>query len=286
MRSGLLGAGRQTSRECSRDNEIAAVAESFADQAEIAIENTRLFNETKEALERQTATADILKVIASSPSDTAPVFEAIASSAKRLLGGFAAAVFRLSDGTVHLAAFTPTRPAADEALKADFPKPVDAFEPIQLTRPGEPFPIPDTEEIPYTPIREIARLHGFRSMLFVPLMNGGLPIGVISVTRARARRICAASCSVVADLRRPGRDRDRECAAVQRDPAGAGAPDRDRRHPQGDRKLAIRRAAGVRGDCRKRQPLLGGFSCTVFRFIDGRRTWRRSRRRRRRRTRS
>src|ERR1700761_1030564 len=75
-------------------------------------------SETREALERQTATADILKVIASSPSDVRPVFEAIATSANRLLGGFSTAAFRFVDGVAYLAAFTPIDPASDEVLKA------------------------------------------------------------------------------------------------------------------------------------------------------------------------
>ncbi|MEH2588653.1 GAF domain-containing protein [Bradyrhizobium sp. AZCC 1721] len=154
---------------------------TFADQAVIAIENTRLFNETKEALERQTATADILKVIASSPSDVQPVFEAIAHSANRLIGGFSAAVFRYSDDRIHLAAFTPTDAEGDAVLQASFPVPLAEFPPYQLTRDGAPVELPDTDLEPAA--RDIARARGYRSMLFAPLMNDGAAIGIITVTR-------------------------------------------------------------------------------------------------------
>jgi two-component system NtrC family sensor kinase len=161
-----------------------ALLENFAAQAVIAMENARLFNETKEALERQTATADILKVIASSPSDVQPVFDAIATSSNRLIGGFSTAVLRFVDDALHLAAFTPTNAVADEALEASFPRPLAEFPPFVLVRDGETNQFTDTESDDVPPLlRDLARLRGYRSMLFTPLMNNGMPIGMISVTR-------------------------------------------------------------------------------------------------------
>ena len=76
---------------------------TFADQASIAIENTRLFNETKEALERQTATAEVLQVISSSVSDAVPVFEKILDSCQKLIECTDVSVLTVEqDSLVHL----------------------------------------------------------------------------------------------------------------------------------------------------------------------------------------
>ena len=158
------------------------LVQTFADQALIAIENTRLFNETKEALERQTATADILKVIASSPSDVQPVFEAIAERSKRLVDALSTTVFRLEDGVMHLRAFTPTTPEADATLKAMFPAPLSNFSWSEAIGNGEIYRVVDTE-LEIEGLRELARLRGYRSMLFVPLLRDRKPTGMIAVTR-------------------------------------------------------------------------------------------------------
>ncbi len=168
------------------DREIELVR-TFVDQALIAIENVRLFNETQEALERQTATADILKVIASSPSDVQPVFEAIATSSNRLLGGFSCTVVRFIDGMAHLKAFTPTTPEADRVLQSGFPQPVSGFAPFQNAHAGEVTQVPDTEAL-VGRILNVSRARGFRSMLFAPLVNKGEAIGVIGVTRVQVGR--------------------------------------------------------------------------------------------------
>jgi transcriptional regulator with GAF, ATPase, and Fis domain len=163
---------------------LAERDEANTRRAFFALENARLFNENREALERQTATAEILKVIASSPSDVQPVFDAIAASANRLLGGFSSTVFRFIDGMAHLKAFTPTTPEADEILQSTFPRPVADFAPFQMTQAGEVMQIPDTEAPTYE-LKEIARARGYRSMLYAPLMNKGVSIGFIAVTRVQ-----------------------------------------------------------------------------------------------------
>jgi GAF domain-containing protein/HAMP domain-containing protein len=164
---------------------------TFADQAVIAIENVRLFDEVQartrdleDSLERQKATSKILEIIASSPSDAEPVFRAIAASANTVSGGHSAAVFRFLEDTVHLVAFTSTTPEADSALQKQFPTALKDFRSFVLIKDGSSGCIEDTEaDSTPSQIRNLGRSRGYRSIQITPLMNRGAPIGAISVTR-------------------------------------------------------------------------------------------------------
>jgi two-component system NtrC family sensor kinase len=171
------------------DKQIALL-QGFADQAVIAIQNARLFNETREALERQTSTADILKVIASSPSDVQPVFKAIAECSHQLLGAHSTAVWRFIDDAAHLVAFTSTDPAGDSVLQGLSPLRRDRFPGLQLMELGESLQFEDTEAVESylsqdaaMRVRDVARARGYRSQLLTPLISGREPIGFISVAR-------------------------------------------------------------------------------------------------------
>src|SRR6476620_10646545 len=99
----------------------------------------------KEAREQQAATAEILKVIARSPNDVQPVFDAIAEQSNRLLKALATAVYRLVDDTAHLMAFTPISPKADAALRALYPAPASQVPWGEAISKGETYFLVDSE---------------------------------------------------------------------------------------------------------------------------------------------
>ncbi|MEO6162688.1 MAG: GAF domain-containing protein [Candidatus Binatia bacterium] len=92
------------------------LVETFADQAVIAIENVRLFQELTESLEQQTATSEILGAIASSPTDIQPVLDAVAASAARLCDAKDAVIFRLDDNHLHRVAICGEIPMREAPL--------------------------------------------------------------------------------------------------------------------------------------------------------------------------
>src|SRR5215470_10473325 len=175
------------------DQQIALL-ETFGAQAVIAIENVRLFTELEarnhdltQALEQQTATAEVLRVIGSSPTDAQPVFDAIVSSAWRLLGGFGGAVYRVVGDELHLAAYISTNPAGDVALRRSFPRPLSAFSPPgEAIRRRAPVILADVDTAEWIPddIRKLIHERGDRSGVWVPMMREGVALGAIGVTRS------------------------------------------------------------------------------------------------------
>ena len=158
------------------------LTERTAERDALLKQNAVLLSEMKEALERQTATADILKVIASSPDDMQPVFEAIAQRGNRMVGGMSTAVFAHIDEMVYLRAFSPVSPAADAALKSMFPMKLEQLAFRDILSRGAIHSIPDTELDPM--LRDLGRARGFRSILFLPLISDRMHIGSITITRA------------------------------------------------------------------------------------------------------
>ena len=140
-----------------------------------------------QVLARQTATADILKVIASSPSDVQPVFDAIAQSARRVVGAHSATVTRIVGDQIHLAAFTTTNEVGREVLMSYFPQSFSSPTVSgQVARTGKVVMYADTEREGDGRVREVGRARGFRSVLGVPMLRDGAAIGTINVTRAEA----------------------------------------------------------------------------------------------------
>ena len=165
------------------DKQIALV-KTFADQAAIAIENVRLFNETKEALEQQTATSDILRVISQSPTDVQPVFDTIAAAALKLCGASNVNVFTFDGKLLHLAALVNLSPEGAEAIRRLWPRPPSrGMAATRAILTCKPVAIPDVFEDADFAATNAAVAGNFRSILAVPLTREGRPIGAIAVGR-------------------------------------------------------------------------------------------------------
>ena len=178
---GIIAIYRQEVRPFT-EKQIALV-ESFAAQAVIAIENTRLLHELRQSLQQQTATADVLKIISRSTFDLQTVFETLVESAARLCRAEQAAILRVMDGQFHIIA----------AHGSDEFKHYMQAHPIAIDRSsvsgraaleGRIVQVPDVLADPEYAKHETQRVGGFRTVLGVPLLRAGAAIGAVLLTRS------------------------------------------------------------------------------------------------------
>src|SRR5579859_1350873 len=156
---------------------------TFADQAVIAIQNARLFNETKEALEQQTATAEVLQVISSSVADAAPVFDKILDSCRHLFAIEDLGIFLLDDDNlVRVAAY---RGSMFDVMVRTFPRPLDQTMTAQVIRTLRPVHVSDTAAMTDAPaaMRSVVELKGGASVVYVPMLWEDRGIGSIMIGR-------------------------------------------------------------------------------------------------------
>jgi GAF domain-containing protein len=180
-------------------NSEIELLKTFADQAVIAIENVRLFTELQqknnaltqanaqvsEALEQQTATSEILRVMSGSPTDIQPVFDTIIERSVRLCDARLGALLRFDGQMIHLAAHAQQDAESLQALQTMYPMPANtAGVSGRALLSGTSVHVRDMRDDPelaQTPTAQV----GHRTVLSVPMMREGAPIGVITVARAR-----------------------------------------------------------------------------------------------------
>src|SRR5262245_9420852 len=178
----------------------------FADQAVIAIENTRLFEaeqaskrELQESLEYQTATSEVLGVISRSQTSVQPVFGAILDCAVRLCGADLGAILRVHDGQLDQIEINPSTPEIWAVLRESYPRPVDATSLNgRAVMEARVIHVPDLED-PTAPasLHSVVKAFGFRCQLSVPMLRNGQAIALLSLQRMVPGPFSAAQIELV-----------------------------------------------------------------------------------------
>ena len=178
---------------------------TFADQAVIAIENTRLLNELRQSLEQQTATSEVLQVISSSLTDTQPVFDAIVHSGLKLFPDAAIAIALPDGNQVRAAAIAERDPGRVKAWKGRFPNPLSRdhmHSTAILDR--RLIDVPDAEAYtagPFVTGIKNFLASGYRAITIMPIIRGDAAIGAMSVARLTPDRCQQSRSSCCAPLR-------------------------------------------------------------------------------------
>ena len=166
-------------------NEQIALLETFANQAVIAIENARLFNDTNEALERQTATADVLKVISRSSVDLETVLDTLVETVARLCRADQATMFRRRDDKYDLVAARGLSAEGKEFLLIHPPTHDRGGLNGRVAAERRPIHIPDVLQDPEYTYREGQKIIGYRTLLGIPLLREQTLIGIFTINRTR-----------------------------------------------------------------------------------------------------